>query len=712
LKLQVAAGVEASDFLALSGVEVVSQEGKEIVLLFAAEEGLNEFNSRLNALSRDGRASRQDLLFAIQGFEGWSPENRRGRALRREGAPTTGNFVIDVELWPLENSTGRTAIVHAFSAWCSERAIEVIDTLDQRTIVLRRLRVDGAGLELLLGHRDVRTVDLPPSYQLATDILRTPIADIPPVSPPPADAPGIVCLDSGLATGHPLLSNAVGDSQSFLPGAGPEDENGHGSLVAGMALYGDVALAAEKRSFVPLLRLFSGRITNADAQATSGFVEKAVVKAVEYFLSEYGCRVFNLSFGDERQVYEGRQVGTLASILDELAHEHQVLIVVSAGNFSGEDGAPADWRAEYPTYLKDPGARLIDPAPALNALTVGSLARYEVSHMAARFPTDPAFQALARVDEPSPFTRAGPGLNGAIKPELVDYGGNWTLDVRGGSVGTSRELGEMSTNSSFVAGGLFARDNGTSFAAPKIAHQAARLLVDYAEASPDLMRALLLLHADHPEAAVNLLAKEDDRLRLLGYGRPAELPTRECSERCVTMYAQETIGENAYHFYEIPIPEDFVAPPARRPRQIRIALAHTPMVRRSRLEYRMSAFSFRVVRRATLDEVVATFKRARLDQQLDMIPQVGDFRPSARARDKGTAQAAVWKIGQVSSRDWAGKGLFVVVSRRVPAWALGTYRSERYALAVALEDRSEHEVRLYSQVRTRLRARVRIQVTV
>ena len=36
-------------------------------------------------------------------------------------------------------------------------------------------------------------------------------------------------LDSGVLTGHPLLSPAIGDAQSFLSGEDAADEHGHGT---------------------------------------------------------------------------------------------------------------------------------------------------------------------------------------------------------------------------------------------------------------------------------------------------------------------------------------------------------------------------------------------------------------------------------------------------------------------------------------------------
>ncbi|HYO12681.1 MAG TPA: S8 family peptidase [Thermoanaerobaculia bacterium] len=518
----------------------------------------------------------------------------------------------------------------------------------------------------------------------------------------------MVVLDSGLVTNHPLLAPAVGDAQSFIPSLGAEDENGHGTMVGGLALYGDLDSLVESRGFVPSLRLFSGRITDADNENSTGFVQKHIEEAVRYFTANYGCRIFNLSFGDARRPFEEGHVRELASVLDSLARQFGVLFVVSAGNFTGTEDSPSDWRSEYPHYLLAEAARLLDPAPALNVLTVGSLARYEVSRMGRRFPEDPAHQAIARRDQPSPFSRSGPGPNGAIKPEVVEYGGNQYMDLRAGHPSGLTELGEIGLSRHFAGGRLFCLSSGTSFAAPKVAHLAGRLLTEYPDASPDLLRALIVAHSRHPQAAVDLLDGDEERIRLLGYGRPDAEAAVFSSERNVTLLRQDRLGENQHHFYELPLPDDFLRSPSRRARRITVALAHTPLVRRTRLEYRASNFQFKVVRQRSLSEVIQVFRRTSPEQREEMIPEAGHFRPSGRSRGKGTVQAASWDVRQVDSR-WQEQSLFLVVTRTVPNWARGLSDQERYAVVIVIEDRSTEQVRYYTQLQQRLRVpRIRL----
>jgi hypothetical protein len=176
-------------------------------------------------------------------------------------------------------------------------------------------------------------------------------------------------------------------------------------------------------------------------------------------------------------------------------------------------------------------------------------------------------------------------------------------------------------------------------------------------------------------------------------------------ERCVSLVAEEEIGEDEHHFYELPLPEDFLRP-ARRDRAITVALAHTPMVRTTRFDSRGSKMSFRLVAASGLEEVSQVFRQTKKDEREDNIPEFRTPSLGSRVRDKGTVQAATYDVKKLDP----GKGepkLFVVVTRTVPGWAQGQVPKEAYALTVILEDRSQIEVRYYQQIQERLRGRVR-----
>ena len=484
-------GFEPEALLKISNdIEIVSQEGDDVVVAFVSTAALESFEARLASLAGGERIQYKEVLYALQGIDGWSADDRTGWALQREGLPTDSSFALDVELWPLEDqSRERTRLRKAFESWLTDEAMDVIDSVKHEGLSLYRVRCDHAQAHRLLHHRDIRTVDLPPKYGLELALVYTDIETLPTIEPPPENAPGLVILDSGLTTGHPLLAPAVGDAESFLPGKGPEDEHGHGTLVAGLALYGDLGTALRDGNLEPRLRLFSGRILDENNQNETGFVENQIHDAVRYFNGEYGCRIFNLSFGDRNKPYLGKHVKGLSYTLDVLSRELDVLFIVSAGNVSGAQLDGDAWLNRYPHYLTETDWAIVEPAPSINSLTVGSLARYDQTINSQRYSGDPAEVPIARRGQPSPFSRHGHSVGGAIKPELLAYGGNWAVNTRAGAnmLVPNSGLGELSTYRGFAMGRLFADESGTSMAAPHVAHLAAGLLAEYPEADTNLI---------------------------------------------------------------------------------------------------------------------------------------------------------------------------------------------------------------------------------
>jgi len=520
----------------------------------------------------------------------------------------------------------------------------------------------------------------------------------------------VAILDSGIAEGHPLLATALGDAQGFLfPDLASHDDNGHGTIVAGIALYGDVEACAQAKEFIPQLRLLSGRVLDHNADTDARFIENIVDEAVRYFHENYGCRVYNLSYGNLNKPYLGGRVGGLAYTLDRLARELDVLFVVPTGNLMN---IPVDWlKNDYPKYLFSEEARLIDPAPALNVLTVGSLARWDRGSKAARWPDDLPESPIAQRDQPSSFTRCGCSVKGAIKPELVAYGGNQAIDPRGELV-SDRWLGELSTGKDFAEGRLLSERAGTSFAAPHVAHAAARLLAEIPNAGMNLLRALLVASGRIPAASNDLFNGEEEQLaRVVGYGMVDVSNLYRSTEEEVILIAEAALVDEHHHFYEVPIPASFYSGGKKsRRREITVALAHCPLVRTTRLDYKASRFQFRLVEAGTLEDAVAAFDKATVDK-VESIKEINCNKTTygAQRRAYGTVQASTWAIKRSRKEK-----LFVAVTRNDHAWGIPplTLEEEPYALVIRMSDRENEEARLYTEIRAQLQVRERARVRV
>ena len=714
IKITLADKVQPEDVARATGnVHVVSQETDTLLLAFGSKSQLDTFEAKLASLATGEHVSYSHVLHALQDLDRWTPDDRTGWALGRDGMPDHEPFVLDAEAWPLVRTDEAQELRAAFERWVMEHDGAILDSVKQPHLTMYRIRCTRALADGLLHHRDVRTVDLPPRIGLERALLSADIHEIEPPPPPPDGAPGITVLDSGVVTGHPLLASAVGDAQSFLPDAPAADEHGHGTFVSGIALYDDVADSLRRGRFVPELRLFSGRILNERNEGDSDLIENQVDRAVRYFVENYGCRIFNLSYADLNKPYQGRHVAGLAVTLDALSRELDVLFVVSTGNYRGDEDGPGDWRAEYPHYLTRAGAALLDPAPALNAITVGSIARNERDQRNERWPDDPGYPPVARTGQPSPFTRHGPSVKGAIKPDLVDYGGNFAVDTRTGLVSGRQGIGELSISRDFAEGRLFAEDSGTSYAAPRVANAAARILAEHPDASADLCRALLVAHARTPAACADVFADDDALRNVTGYGQVDRSALCRSLEDCVTLWAAETIENRRHHFYEVPVPDDFWQG-GRRARDITVALAFRPAVRTTRIDYRAAFVSFKLVRAESLDEVARWFN-AQVDRgDAESVPEhAAGRRFSETVRSRGTVQASTWTFKR-PSQSMRNQSWFAVVTRNDPAWGADLSRErEPYALAVVLDDRRGqlrlHATKLYTQIEARLRARARVR---
>ena len=624
-------------------------------------------------------------------------------------------YSLDVELWPLTNQQQRGQMVEQFDQWLTQNGITRLDRVLQPNLVLYRLSVNREQAGQLLRHRDARTVDLPPNYGLEQGLLQLDIQAIPQPPVPPENAPGVTILDSGVATGHPLLAPAFGDAQSFIPGvAETGDESGHGTHIAGIALYGDVEQCMQARTFIPTIRVFSGKILDHRNENNTGFVENHITQAVHYFRENYNCRIFNLSFGNRRKPYLGAHVSGLAVTLDSLARDEGVLFVVSSGNFEGVNDVPNDWLRDYPEYLFSEEARLIDPAPALNVLTVGSIARWDRTFASQRYQNDPSEIPIARHDQPSPFTRSGPSVNNTIKPDLVAYGGNQAINTRAGGRIIDRGLGELSLHKDYITGRPWGERSGTSFAAPHVAHLATRLSNELPDAHSNLIRALLVAHASHPGACKTLFAEDDAKLkRVCGYGQVQEDALFRSAEDQVTLYATDSVADKRHHFYEVPIPADFYSP-GRRKRELTVALAYSPAVRTTRIDYKASKISFKVVEAESLDSVVASFNAATAEDDYQGIKEflVANRSLSERERSTGTVQASTWIIKSISETR-RQRRLFVVVTRNDPPWGEGMSAGlEGYSLVICLRDQEAQNARLYTQIQVQLQARVRARARI
>lgn len=451
-------------------------------------------------------------------------------------------------------------------------------------------------------------------------------------------------IDSGV-NDHPLIADIMVSSIGVPSTLGTADDFAHGTRVGGVAIFGDLRAQLAAGTLNRGARLCSAKVVNNQG----GFEDRRLVptqmrEAITTLNRQFGCRIFVIALGDTKRPYDGGKVGTWAATLDELARELDVLIVVSSGNRSPRSGNRLEQAVtEYPRYLLEETNRFFEPAGAMNVLTVGALAHGEGLDPALA--KDVRVRPITREWEPAPFTRVGPGVGGATKPELVDIGGTLVFDPVTARLRRGEDLasaGVLTLHHAFVDR-LFTAGSGTSYAAPRVAFGAAQILSRLPRASANLIRALMIGAAEIPEAA-------RDRMQLLGYEATravcghgqVDLERAAFSDDArVVLYAEDELSIDYFAVYRIPIPEPFQVEHGER--SIRITLAYDPPIRHTRADYAGTGMSFRLIRGCSPDLIFEHYRRRTKEE--GPFPELAarfncTLSPGPQAREKNTLQSA------------------------------------------------------------------------
>lgn len=663
-------------------------------------------------------------LTKIIGSDGGSIESER-------------QYVLDAELWYRGSQSQAQAGLDEIRAVVGNASVNqadrICDTFIGETLCLCRLKVIGETLHRLLNLSIVAEIDLPPAPHFdSVAASRATFRDFLSSPPPPEDGPRLCILDSGIASNHPLLKANVGHEEAILTqSTTPADINGHGTMVGGIGVYGSVRETYLKGDFSSPITLFSARVLNDQNEFDD---EKLIMEqmraAITFFMEPpYNCRVFNLSLGDTRVLPSrngGRQT-LWAEQLDILARELKALIVISAGNndkvFVNNPSEAEAVLMSYPSLLFEDNAALCDPATAAIPITVGALAAEEnpaLRHGSNEFDFT---RAVAKSNQPSPFTRIGPGINGAIKPEFIANGGNALFDgfssnrriIRGDDAG----LAVMSLERDFTQR-LFAYDVGTSYAAPQVARMAALLWRQLKtemgrDPHPNLVRALLATSAAIPQSAVNVItagkADKADKavIDVCGYGVPDEVLASQSGDRRVTLITEDAIPMDTFFLFQIPIPPEFVQAPGEK--RIIVGLAFDPPVRRRREEYLGVRMMCYLIRGANSDQIEEAYRALTADEQKNKssLQKIADrfnckLAPGLRSVQSSTLQRMEYKFNK-SKYDY-GDTYYLLVQSMREEWVPTTITQD-FAVAVTLW---ADEPLLYNLIRRRIQLQTRARV--
>ena len=353
----------------------------------------------------------------------------------------------------------------------------------------------------------------------------------------------------------------------------------------------------------------------------------------------------------------------------------------------------------YPQYLRDSSSRVSNPAQSLQAITVGAIGLATIN--------DGNRTTVAGEVRPSAFSRSGWGLWGAIKPEVVEIGGDYLIDSTQTNLSRTEAACPELVRCTFATPGAATTRAlvGTSFAAPRVAAIAAALQRILPEQTTLLYRALIIQSARWPGWMEGLSPNEQvEWMQSIGYGIPDLSRATENTDRRVTLITEGAQQIHALEaaIYTVEIPAELRSPGNDFDVRIEVTLSYSSNPRRTR--------SSRTGYQEIWLDWIASKKAESLDDfKARAIKGFGVAEDSDSAewmlhqrKDWGILRGIHRQAGTVQ-KDWVVlkafelPETFAIAVRGHNGWSKNPNSTAKFALAVTVDAEKSH-IPIYSRI--------------
>lgn len=538
----------------------------------------------------------------------------------------------------------------------------------------------------------------------------------------------LTLLDTGIGRANPLIAPALrpADRHAADPAWALEDIDGHGTQLAGLALYGDLTTIIQQNIPVEIRHRLEAVKIIPDAGHNPyhllGAVTRAGINAVEAGTPDRRRTFAMASTTVDDTPHDGAPT-SWSSELDQLCAgvsgnlRAQRLIVVSAGNSNQNLFGNQDYLA-----VSDHADNEVEaPAQAWNAIAVG--ANTEKTTLPHGLPGHP----LAPFGDLSPSSRtASWSSHWPIKPDVVLEGGNWLVD---GMPPPLRHdaLSLLTTDNSYPAR-TFTTSCDTSAATALAARMITRLRAEYPLLWPETIRALFIASARWTPQMLShlpIVPQKGDYGRLFqryGYGVPNFERASSSASNALALIAEDTITpyrssgrKNSEHVHNemkvfaLPWPVQALRQLGNTAVRLRVALSSfvepnpSEPARGSKFSYASHNLRFKLNRpNENEQQFVARISAAAAGAGLPAIDETDGWTFGRNRRDVGSVQ-----IDELTCRasDLARRNLIAV--HPVTGWwktdksVDPAGRPARFALVVEI-DAEDTNVDLYAEVQAEI----------
>lgn len=542
------------------------------------------------------------------------------------------------------------------------------------------------------------------------------------------DQPGpfICLLDTGANQGHPLLAPFLEPADQFTldedwTGA---DDDGHGTGMAGLAIWGDLTGPLETGNSIRVdHRLESVKVLRKPGDNEGKHL--GVVTADGVSLPEIQhpqrTRVFTMALSATDSRDRGRSSawsGAIDSLAADYLGENAAprLFTLCAGNASDNLTALAD----YPNH--NLGQDIHDPGQAWNALTVGAYTEKTVITEA----DGGSYQPLAPGGGLSPYSTTSViwEKSAPIKPEVVFEGGNLGKDPYG-CIGVPSL--KLLTTHYRPTERLFTTFEATSAATALAGRFAAAIYAQYPGLWPETIRALVVHSAQWTDTMRQQFdqggterQRAQHRVRCVGFGVPDLERALWSTNNSLALIVEDSlqpfakeggnVGTRDMHLHDLPWPKEALQALGDADVEMTVTLSYfiepNPSSRNVTGKYRYPSHQLRFdVKRPleSIDDFRKRINRQARDEEEESSAPPGDSGWMLGAyRHKGSIHKDVWR-GKAAELAERGQ---IVVYPAMGWWRtrarLGRYdKKARYALVVSIKT-PETEISIYNEIVARI----------
>lgn len=540
------------------------------------------------------------------------------------------------------------------------------------------------------------------------------------VIPSSTNATVICILDTGITRMHPLIEPhlAANDMYAYNISWQNTDHCGHGTEMAGLALYGNLMELLTNNYHVTIpYRLESVKMLPPQGENPPklyGAITSVCISRVEIEEPDRK-RIFSMAI-TAPDFRDRGQPSSWSSKIDDIcsgaSDDLKRILIVSAGN------TDMSQRHLYPNSNQTDGIH--DPAQAWNTLCVGAFTD-KVNIDKNEYPE---WVPIAPPGDLSPSSTTSLIWNRQwpIKPDVVYEGGNNAIDPSTGLADSIDSLQLLSTNYD-ITNRLLTVSGDTSAATSQIARMAATIQVEYPELWPETIRALIVHSAEWTPAMLSRWSPLDSKtkvqtiLRYCGFGVPDLIRAIQSANNALTLIVQDELQpyektENSYstrdmHIHTIPWPVEVLKEMNDAEVEMHVTLSYfiepNPARRGWTRRYGYASHQLRFDVK-TPDETVDQFrnrinKAARDEEETSRTSSdSGKWLLGTQLRHKGSLHSDRWKGTAIELAQRGRIGIYPVSGWWKERHQLNRWnRKARYALIVSIST-PETEVDIYTAV--------------